>query len=150
MSEANPTNPADIRPFQASDESRVIALWQSVFGYEAAHNDPATVIRMKRAVDPGLFLVATVTCDIVATIMGGYDGHRGWIYSLAVDPTHRRRGIATALMKRVETLLAERGCLKVNLQLLATNAPASAFYKTLGYRIEERVSMGKVLAGTDR
>jgi ribosomal protein S18 acetylase RimI-like enzyme len=134
-----------IRPFRETDEPQVVALWKSVFGYAAPHNDPATVIRQKMRVDPDLFLVASVENWVVGTVMGGYDGHRGWIYSLAVDPTHRRRGTATALVRQVESRLAERGCLKVNLQVLASNAQTMSFYQKLGYSIEERVSMGKLL-----
>jgi ribosomal protein S18 acetylase RimI-like enzyme len=80
--------------------------------------------------------------------MGGYDGHRGWVYSLAVRPDLRRRGVGTALMRHVERALADLGCPKVNLQVLASNAATVAFYRGLGYDVEERLSMGKVL-GTD-
>jgi ribosomal protein S18 acetylase RimI-like enzyme len=135
----------DIRPFHESDEADVIALWEAVFGYPAAHNDPATVIRQKLAVQRDLFFVATLDDRLVGTIMGGYDGHRGWIYLLAVGPEVRRRGIGTALMRHVERELAGRGCPKVNLQVLASNAATVAFYEKLGYSVEERVSMGKLL-----
>jgi ribosomal protein S18 acetylase RimI-like enzyme len=134
-----------IRPFDQSDQPNVVALWKTVFGYAAPHNDPATVIGQKMKIDPGLFLVATWQSTIVGTVMGGYDGHRGWIYTLAVDPAYRRRGIATALVRQVEGLLAERGCLKVNLQVLASNPQTVGFYQKLGYSVEERVSMGKLL-----
>jgi ribosomal protein S18 acetylase RimI-like enzyme len=135
----------DIRPFHESDEADVIALWEAVFGYPAAHNDPATVIRQKLAVQRDLFFVARLDGRLVGTVMGGYDGHRGWIYSLAVGPEVRRRGIGTALMRHVERELAGRGCPKVNLQVLASNAATVAFYEKLGYFVEERVSMGKLL-----
>ena len=135
----------DIRPFHESDEADVIALWTDMFGYTAPHNDPATVIRHKLAVQRELFFVATLDDRLVGTIMGGYDGHRGWIYSLAVGPEVRRRGIGTALMRHVERELAGRGCPKVNLQVLASNAATVAFYEKLGYSVEERVSMGKLL-----
>ena len=88
----------DIRPSHESDGADVIALREAVFGDPAAHNDPATVIRQKLAVQRDLFFVATLDDRLVGTIMGGYDGHRGWIYSLAVGPEVRRRGIGTALM----------------------------------------------------
>jgi ribosomal protein S18 acetylase RimI-like enzyme len=90
-----------------------------------------------------LFLVAEAGGAVVGTVMGGYDGHRGWIYAVAVAPEHRRRGIGSALLRRIEALLKERGCLNVNLQVLASNPGAVAFYETLGFCIEERVSMGK-------
>jgi ribosomal protein S18 acetylase RimI-like enzyme len=135
----------DIRPFHESDEDDVIALWEIVFGYPSPHNDPATVIRHKLAVQRGLFFVARLDGRLVGTVMGGYDGHRGWVYSLAVGPDMRRRGIGTALMRHVERELVSRGCPKVNLQVLASNAATVAFYQKLGYSVEERVSMGKFL-----
>ena len=115
-----------------------------MFGYTSPHNDPATVIRLKLAVQRDLFFVARLDGRLVGTVMGGYDGHRGWIYSLAVGPEVRRRGVGTALMRHVERELAGRGCPKVNLQVLASNAETVAFYEKLGYSVEERVSMGKV------
>jgi CPA2 family monovalent cation:H+ antiporter-2 len=138
--------PVEIRPYQEGDESGVIALWGTVLAYTAPHNDPASVIRHKLALQRELFLVGLVDGALVGTVMGGYDGHRGWIYSLAVSPEVRRRGIGTALMKEIEAQLAARGCPKVNLQVLASNAATVEFYKKLGYSVEERVSMGKLLA----
>jgi ribosomal protein S18 acetylase RimI-like enzyme len=82
---------------------------------------------------------------VAGTVMGAYDGHRGWIYSLAVRPEVRRRGIGTALMRHVERELARLGCPKVNLQVLASNVATVAFYRKLGYAVEERVSRGKLL-----
>src|SRR5580700_9355172 len=107
----------DIRPFRESDESDVVALWKNVFGYSASHNDPAKVIRQKLAVERDLFFVAEVDRLLAGTVMGGYDGHRGWIYALAVRPEFRRRRIGTALMAHVEQELAKKGCPKVNLQV---------------------------------
>ena len=77
--------------------------------------------------------------------MGGYDGHRGWIYSVAVRPEHRGQGIGRELIRTLETMLAERGCPKVNLQVRASNKQVVAFYKKLGYAVEERINMGKRL-----
>jgi len=135
----------DIRPFQDTDEGDVIALWLAVFAYPAPHNDPAAVIRHKRAVQPDLFFVAVEGGAVVGTVLCGYDGHRGWVYSLAVSPSARRRGVGTALMRHAERELAVRGCPKVNLQVLVTNAATVAFYRQLGYAVEERISMGKLL-----
>jgi ribosomal protein S18 acetylase RimI-like enzyme len=135
----------EIRPFHEADETGVIALWTEVFAYTAAHNLPAQIIRDKLAVQRELFFVAIDQGAVVGTVLGGYDGHRGWIYSLAVTPRARRHGVGTALMRRVEDELAKRGCAKVNLQVLASNAATVAFYKKLGYAVEERVSMGKLL-----
>src|SRR3954470_9271741 len=104
----------EIRPFQEADAGSVIDLWATVFAYPAPHNDPAAVIRNKLAVQRDLFFVAVLDGAVVGTIMAGYDGHRGWVYSLAVSPSTRRRGVGTALMRHVEAALAERGCPKIN------------------------------------
>ena len=135
-----------LRTYHESDEPAVVALWEAVFGYREPHNDPAGSIRRKLAAGRELFLVAEVDGVVAGTVMGGYDGHRGWIYSVAVAPEYQRRGIATALIRRLEADLAGLGCLKVNLQVRASNAGVVAFYETLGFRVEERVSMGKVLS----
>ena len=135
----------DIRLFHETDESAVAALWKDVFGYPEPRNEPAAVIRQKLACQRELFFVAILDGAVVGTVMGGYDGHRGWIYSLAVRPEVRRRGIGAALMRHVERELARRGCPKVNLQVLASNAATVAFYKKVGYAVEERISMGKPL-----
>jgi ribosomal protein S18 acetylase RimI-like enzyme len=135
----------DIRPYRDSDERHVVELWTEVFAYPQPHNEPLGIIRQKVAVDRELLLVATVDDELVGTVMGGYDGHRGWIYSLAVASSWRRRGIGGQLMRHVEGLLAERNCLKVNLQLLTTNAATVEFYQSQGYRVEERISMGKLI-----
>jgi ribosomal protein S18 acetylase RimI-like enzyme len=132
-----------IRPYEDPDEQGVIALWGEVLRDSAPHNDPATSLRKKLAVERDLLFVAEVDGAVVGTVMGGYDGHRGWVYSVAVGPRYRRRGIATALIRRLESALAERGCLKVNLQVRASNAGVIAFYEKLGYRVEEIISMGK-------
>jgi ribosomal protein S18 acetylase RimI-like enzyme len=135
----------DIRSFREADEDAVIALWKNVFAYDAPHNDPAQIIRHKLAVQRELFFVALVDGVLAGTVMGGYDGHRGWVYSLAVSPAFRRRGVGTKLVRHLERELAAWGCPKVNLQVLASNAPTVAFYQKLGYAVEERVSMGKLL-----
>jgi ribosomal protein S18 acetylase RimI-like enzyme len=133
----------EIRRYRESDEAAVVALWTEVFAYPQARNAPAKVIRDKMAVQPELLFVAVVDDVPIGTVMGGYDGHRGWVYSLAVRPGSRGRGIGTALMRHVERELAARGCPKINLQVVTSNAAAVAFYTKLGYAVEERISMGK-------
>jgi ribosomal protein S18 acetylase RimI-like enzyme len=125
--------------------SRKKALWTAVFAYPAPHNEPTRVIRDKPAVQPELFFVALLDGVLVGTVLGGYDGHRWWLYSLAVSPQARRQGIGTGLMHHLESELAVQGCPKVNLQVLASNAETIEFYKKLGYSVEERISMGKLL-----
>lgn len=135
----------EISPYQERDEPGVIALWREIFPDEPAHNEPAAVIRRKLAVQRELFLVARDGESVVGTVMAGYDGHRGWIYTVAVRPSHQRRGVGTALLRRAEEALTALGCPKVNLQVRATNSGVVAFYRKLGYAVEDRVSMGKRL-----
>ena len=135
----------EVRPYEDPDEPAVIALWSEVLPANAPHNDSATSIRKKLAVERDLFFVAEVEEAVVGTVMGGYDGHRGWVYSVAVKPQYRRQGIGAALIHRLEAALAQRGCLKVNLQVRASNAEVIAFYEKLGYGVEELFSMGKRL-----
>ena len=139
-------NSVTIIPFaDAVHHAAVVALWKTVFGYEAAHNQPDFVIAKKLAVNDGLFFVALAGTEVVGTIMAGYDGHRGWLYSLAVAPTHRRQGVGSQLVVFAERALATRGCVKVNLQIMAGNESVAAFYAALGFVEEPRLSMGKRL-----
>jgi ribosomal protein S18 acetylase RimI-like enzyme len=135
-----------IRQYEdTTDRTQVIALWRNVFGYETAHNEPNLAISKKIATQDGLLFVAVDNNNIMGTIMAGYDGHRGWLYSVAVHPSKRLSGLGSMLVHHAEKALANLGCLKINLQLLATNEATAAFYKSLGYSVEPRVSMGKVL-----
>ena len=82
---------------------------------------------------------------MTGTVIGGYDGHRGWVYSLAVDEASRLTGLGSALVKRIEEELMSLGCLKVNLQVVASNSEVIEFYRKQGFSIEDRISMGKRL-----
>ncbi|WP_319477103.1 GNAT family acetyltransferase [Marispirochaeta aestuarii] len=122
--------------------NHVIELWNSVFGYSDKRNDPSLAIDKKLEVDDQLY-IALVDGKIIGTIMTGYDGHRGWIYSLAVQPEYRKSGIGSKLLKYAEEVLTEKGCMKINLQILSTNTAVKDFYRKNGYEVEERISMGK-------
>lgn len=132
-----------IRPFKECDTGAVSALWQEIFPEDPPHNAPPIVIKQKLQCQPELFFVGEVNGEIVGTILSGYDGHRGWLYSVAVSPKMRRNGLGTKLIRHAENALVLLGCTKINLQVRATNAMVAAFYKELGYEIEERISMGK-------
>jgi ribosomal protein S18 acetylase RimI-like enzyme len=135
----------EIRPYLESDEAAVAELWREVFPHAPSWNVPEADIERKLAVQRELFFVATVGSEVIGTAMAGYDGHRGWVYYVAVRARYRRQGIGTALMERVEEELTRLGCPKVNLQVRASNEEVVSFYKKLGYGVEERVSMGKRL-----
>jgi ribosomal protein S18 acetylase RimI-like enzyme len=133
-----------ITPFiNAAHRSQVVMLWKTVFGYEAPHNNPDLAIDKKLEVDDQLFFVAVADTTVVGTIMAGYDGHRGWIYSVAVSPSHRRQGIGSRLVSHAECALIDKGCVKINLQILEGNESVAAFYLSLGFSVEKRISMGK-------
>ncbi len=136
----------DIRLFDSRrDHAAVVALWTAVLGYGFAHNAPELSIRKKTEVADGLFFVAEAEGRLVGTVMAGYDGHRGWIYSLAVDPVFRKQGIGRRLLRHAETSLLERGCVKINLQIADGNEGVIGFYEKTGYKVEPRTSMGKLL-----
>ena len=134
----------DVRRYRPADDAQLIELWQDVLPHPAPHNDPQTSLKNKLAVDD-LILVAERSRRIVGAVMGGYDGHRGWIYSLAVQPDCRRQGVGALLVRALERKLEAQGCLKVNLQVRASNAEVVAFYEHLGYNVEDNLSLGKRL-----
>src|ERR1700733_15032523 len=119
----------------AVHRSQVVALWKTVFGYETAHNNPGLSIDKKLEVEDGLFFVAVAETKIVGTIMAGYDGHRGWLYSLAVVPSHRRQGVGSRLVSHAERELTCKGCVKINLQILEGNESVTVFYEGLGFSV---------------
>ncbi|KWS19186.1 GNAT family acetyltransferase [Pseudomonas syringae] len=121
----------------------VIQLWKTVFNDDMPHNRPDLSIDKKLAVDDHLFFVALADDQVVGTLLAGYDGHRGWLYSVAVDPQQRGNGLGTRLVRHAEKALAGLGCVKINLQIHTFNESVQAFYKTLGYTPELIISMGK-------
>ncbi len=130
-----------IRTFTENDRVNVIALWKVIFPNEPTHNEPSKVLDEKLAVDDRIYL-AELEGRIVGTCMAGYDGHRGWLYSVAVDPSVRRQGAGSQLVRHALNELVQDGCRKVNLQIRPDNTQVSAFYQSLGFKIEDRLSMG--------
>ena len=137
-----------IRPYRPDDESDVVALWERC-GLTRPWNDPRKDIVRKLKVDADLFLVGVIEGKIVASAMGGYDGHRGWVNYLAVDPRFQRRGLGAEVMAEIERSLRERGCAKINLQIRSSNEAATEFYRALGYSPDDVISMGKRLERDD-
>ncbi|WP_103735480.1 GNAT family acetyltransferase [Pseudomonas sp. GZJR-8] len=126
--------------------AQVIELWQQAFGYDTAHNLPSLAIDKKLAVNDGLFFVATDKKAVIGTILAGYDGHRGWLYSVAVHADYRRHGLGSSLVRHAEQVLTALGCMKINLQITGGNDVVVGFYEALGYGVEPRISMGKKIA----
>jgi ribosomal protein S18 acetylase RimI-like enzyme len=131
-----------LRPYLESDEQAVVNLWQAC-DLTRPWNNPQKDIARKLTVQRELLLVGEIEGRIVASIMAGYDGHRGWINYLAVHPDFQRRGFGRQLMKAAQSLLLELGCPKVNLQVRSTNAKAASFYNSIGYAQDEVLSFGK-------
>jgi ribosomal protein S18 acetylase RimI-like enzyme len=134
----------NIRPFEIDDQAELIALWRET-GLVTSKNDPQKDIKRKLQVDRELLLVATIDGVVIGSVMGGYEGHRGWVNYLAVSENLQRQGIASKLMRRVESDLLLKGCAKINLQLRATNSSVLAFYAALGYLDDKVISLGKRL-----
>ena len=132
-----------IRPYTEEDRESVIKLWDKVFPGAPPHNNPARDLRTRREVPPELFLVAIRDSEIVGTVMAGCEGEQGWVYYLGVDPDFRRQKIGSTLMKRIEARLIGMGCRELHFQIWASKAEVQAFYETLGYHAEDRLTMGK-------
>jgi len=131
-----------------SDEqhrAQVVTLWKSALGYGAGHTQPDLNIDRKLLLSDGLFFVAVQNTRVVGTVLAGYDGHRGWLYSVAVQESVRGRGCGLALVRHAEQALVARGCVKINLQILPGNDAVSGFYAALGYAVEQRICMGKTI-----
>ena len=136
--------PLSIRAFERRDEPAVIALWRAA-KLTRPWNDPSRDIARKARVQPELFLVGEIDNRIVASVMAGYDGHRGWVNYLAVAPDQQRRGYGTRLMAQVEIQLRALGCPKLNIQVRLDNPAAVSFYERLGFARDQAISLGKRL-----
>ncbi|ALH94965.1 GNAT family acetyltransferase [Acinetobacter equi] len=133
-----------IRQFQETDLEDVIALWE-VCDLSRPWNNPEIDIFRKVAQKDQLFLVAIKDDELIATVMGGYDGHRGWVNYLAVHPHQQRNGVATALIQQLEKRLTALGCPKLQLLIHKDNIDVQNFYEQLGYEEVEVICFGKRL-----
>ena len=121
----------------------VKSLWQETLHSAEGWRAPEVAIPAKIAMQPDLFLVAICGDRVIGTTMAGYDGCRGWLYTVAVSKAYRRHGVGSALLREAEKRLLNLGCMKINLQIVLANYSVVAFYQKLGYAIEERISMSK-------
>ena len=134
-----------VRPYRAADEDAVAALWQECFPVDRPWHEPRADIGRKLDEHPELFLVGFEGDRLVATVLAGWDGHRGWLYRCAVASDCRRRGFGRQVVDAALARLAALGCPKVNLQVVGSNRDVVAFYERLGFAVEDRVSLGKAL-----
>jgi ribosomal protein S18 acetylase RimI-like enzyme len=133
-----------IIPYRPEYETAVIRLWRDC-GLTRPWNDPARDIERKAAFDQGLFLVGLEGGRVIAAVMGGYDGHRGWIYYLGVHPDFRRRGCARLMVNAVTERLKALACPKINLMIRKGNTDAIGFYSRIGYADDPVITMSKRL-----
>ena len=134
----------EIRAFDPRDEETVVQLWSDC-GLVVSWNDPCRDIQRKLAVQADMFLVGCADGQVIASVMAGYDGHRGWINYLAVHPQHQRAGIGERMMDEAEARLRTLGCPKINLQVRSSNATVIEFYKHIGFKTDDVVSLSKRL-----
>ncbi len=137
--------PCSVRTYRPADREPLISLWSQVFPDDPPRNAPELMIENKLLVQPELLLIAEAEGQLVGAVMAGFDGTRGWIHHLAVSPAHRLQGVGAALIQAAEEGLRQIGCPKVNLQVRAENEGVVRFYRAVGYAVEQRVSLGKVL-----
>jgi ribosomal protein S18 acetylase RimI-like enzyme len=136
-----------LRPFAPAYTAHVIDLWNAA-GLTRPWNDPVIDIERAHTTWPENFLVATDTPGHIAgTVMSGFDGHRGWLYYLAVTPEYRGNGLGSKLVHEAERRLAAQGCVKVQLMVRSDNATALGFYDALGYERSDVIVAGKRLDG---
>ncbi len=134
----------EIRQFKSEDKRAVFQLWHDC-NLIVPWNDPEKDIQRKLNVGAEYFLVGEYEDSLVASVMGGYDGHRGYVNYLAVVPMCRHKGFAHSMMAEIETQLKAAGCPKINLMVRNTNVDVIEFYQSLGYQMDQSVILGKRL-----
>ena len=144
MNQGEPNSELVIRPFQQADTDAVVKLWQQC-GLTRPWNNPYEDIALKMNFQPELFFVGTLDGQVLAAVMAGYEGHRGWIQYLSISPDYQRQGFGSQIMMAAEKALRELGCVKINLQVRETNQAVIAFYEHLGFSDDHVLGLGKRL-----
>ena len=146
---SEPTDPAlSVTPIEDNDIADVIALWHRC-GSTRPWNDPAGDIALARRGEHSTVLLGRHGGALVASVMVGHDGHRGWVYYVTVDPDRRYKNFGRAIMTAAEDWLRARGILKLQLMVRKENAKVQAFYESIGYYNQQTVTFAKWLDGRD-
>ena len=148
MALAAPAPALTIAPIGDADIADVIALWRRC-GLTRPWNDPAADIALARRGENAAMLVGRDDSGIVASVLVGHDGHRGWVYYVAVDPDYRHKGYGRVIMDAAEHWLRLRGIEKLQLMVRPDNSQVQAFYQSLGYCEQERIIYAKWLDGRE-
>jgi ribosomal protein S18 acetylase RimI-like enzyme len=136
----------DIRPIRGGEDEAVIALWTAC-GLTRPWNDPVADLNLAKDAATSTVLVAADEAGISGTIIVGFDGHRGWVYYLAVDPDRRRGGLGRSLMAAAQDWLKDKGAPKLQLMVRTDNEAALGFYQRLGLERQDVVVLGRRLDG---
>ncbi len=137
-----------ITAIEDGDSPEVIALWQRC-GSTRPWNDPAADIALARKETNSTILLGRNDGVLVASVLVGHDGHRGWVYYVTADPEHRFKGFGRAIMSAAEDWLRARGILKLQLMVRKDNPKVHAFYRSIGYYNQETVTFAKWLDGRE-
>ena len=148
MPSAAPARALTVAPIGDGDVADVIALWQRC-GLTRPWNDPASDIALARKGENAAMLAGRDDSGIVASVLVGHDGHRGWVYYVAVDPDCRHKGYGRVIMDAAEQWLRLRGIEKLQLVVRPDNSQVQAFYRSLGYLEQERIIYAKWLDGRE-
>ena len=132
-----------------NDLAGIDALWREAFPDDKPRHRADAAVPAKLAFQPDLFLVAREDGRVIGSIIAGYDGYRGHLNRVAVLKAYRQQGVGALLVREAEARLRALGCAKINLQIRAANHAVASFYRSLGYAVEERISMGKLVAADD-
>ena len=133
-----------IRPYSEGDLNSIVSLWE-ICELSRPWNDPVKDIERKLSVQRELFLILEKNGEILGSVMGGYDGHRGSVNYLGIHPDHKNEGLGKLLMNRIEEELIKMGCPKINLMVRNSNLDVHEFYRVIGYEEQEVVVFGKRL-----
>lgn len=137
-----------VAPIEDAGVADVIALWQRC-DLTRPWNDPAADIALARSGPNATVLVGRDGGAVVASVLVGHDGHRGWVYYVAVDPDHQHKGYGRVIMDAAENWLRTRGIEKMQLMVRPDNRGVQAFYQSIGYFEQERIIYAKWLDGRE-
>jgi ribosomal protein S18 acetylase RimI-like enzyme len=134
----------DVQPLRPEQRAAAVALWHEA-GLTRPWNDPRADLERALAGPASTVLAVATDDELLGTVMLGHDGHRGWVYYLAVAGAWRRRGVGTALVRASERWLVDRGIPKLQLMVRRDNEAAVAFYAPLGYEVVDVTVLGRRL-----
>ena len=138
--------PLQIGALEVEEVDAAITLWR-ICGLTRPWNDPEADARLAMTAPASVILAGRIEGRVIATAMTGFDGHRAWVYYLAVDPTLRGVGHGTAMTKACEAWAQAQGAPKIQLMVRSGNEAAKGFYGAIGYEHQEVLVLGKRLDG---